>query len=346
MNNKFLRHLFGFVLILGMISLSFTAGYYLIRGIFAYFRLSPPMYLFYMAAMVISFVVLGVIGRLFSKMIRSKQRNLFQEIIEALKKIANGEFSIRLETLKQEDPFKTLIDHINHMAAQLKQMEEMRQEFISNVSHEIQSPLTSIMGFARALQFEQLTDEERKHYLTIIETESRRLSKLSDNLMKLTALESEQPSFERTCYLLDLQIKNIILACEPMWLEKELDMDISLEKVSITADEDLMSQVWTNLLHNSIKFTPGQGKIGICLKQLDDKAIVTISDTGIGISQKDQVHVFERFYKADKARDRSKGGSGLGLSIVKKIIDLHAGTIFLESEEGKGTNITISLPIK
>jgi signal transduction histidine kinase len=122
-------------------------------------------------------------------------------------------------------------------------------------------------------------------------------------------------------------------------------MDVFLEKVTIVADEDLMSQVWMNLLHNSIKFTPKLGNIFIRLQQEDDKAIITISDTGIGISKKNQIHIFERFFKADKARDRSKGGSGLGLSIVKKIIDIHKGTIFVESEEGKGTKFTITIPI-
>jgi signal transduction histidine kinase len=133
------------------------------------------------------------------------------------------------------------------------------------------------------------------------------------------------------------------LACEPHWIEKELELDVSLEKVIIIADEDLMSQVWTNLIHNSIKFTPSQGIIRIQLEKVDDKTIVKISDTGIGISKQDQIHVFERFYKADKARDRSKGGSGLGLSIVKKIIEMHEGSICIESEEGKGTTLTITL---
>ncbi|EKN71281.1 integral membrane sensor signal transduction histidine kinase [Neobacillus bataviensis LMG 21833] len=231
------------------------------------------------------------------------------------------------------------------MAKQLKEMEAMRQEFISNVSHEIQSPLTSIGGFAKALQYDELTNEERSHYLSIIETETYRLSKLSDNLLKLTSLESEHHPFERKSYRLDQQIRNIILASEPNWMEKELEIDVSLEKVQILADEDLMSQVWINLIHNSIKFTPSFGKIRIHLKNIDGKAIIKISDTGIGISKKDQVHIFERFFKADKARERSRGGSGLGLSIVKKITEMHNGTILVESEIEKGTTFTIVIQI-
>ncbi|WP_066069177.1 sensor histidine kinase [Neobacillus soli] len=340
---KGFRHIYGFFIFLVMITVSFSAAYFIVSYCYQLFGIETFNYSRHLITTILGFFIFGGAGYSLSKIIRSKQRHLFQEIIDALRRIARGDFNIQLETLRREDPFTTLIDHINHMAKQLKQMEDMRQEFISNVSHEIQSPLTSIMGFARALQYDQLTHEERSHYLSIIETESKRLSKLSENLLKLTSLESEHHPFERKSYRLDQQIRNIILACEPHWIEKEMNMDVLLDKVTIVADEDLMSQVWTNLLHNSIKFTPIQGRIRIKLEQVDGKAIVKVSDTGIGISKKDQVHIFERFYKADKARDRSRGGSGLGLSIVKKIVEMHEGTIFVESEEEKGTVFTVTL---
>lgn len=328
-----------------MITVSFSVAYFIKSSLYQKLHLHLSHYIQYLGTTILGFFIFVGIGYSFAKIIRSKQRNIFQEVIEALKKIAKGDFNIQLETLKREDPFTTLIDHINHMAKQLKEMEAMRQEFISNVSHEIQSPLTSIGGFAKALQYDELTNEERSHYLSIIETETYRLSKLSDNLLKLTSLESEHHPFERKSYRLDQQIRNIILACEPNWMEKELEIDVSLEKVQILADEDLMSQVWINLIHNSIKFTPNLGKIRIHLKNIEGKAIIKISDTGIGISKKDQVHIFERFFKADKARERSRGGSGLGLSIVKKIIEMHNGTILVESEIEKGTTFTIAIQI-
>jgi len=337
------RHIYGFFIFLIMITASFSAAYFIVSNIFGLFGFASSNYIQHLVTTVLGFFIFGGTGFTIARIIRSKQRNLFQEVIDALRRIASGDFNVQLETLKREDPFTTLIDHINHMAKQLKEMEELRQEFISNVSHEIQSPLTSIVGFARALQYDELTNEERRHYLSIIETESRRLSKLSDNLLKLTSLESEHHPFERKSYRLDKQIRNIILACEPNWIEKELEMDVSLEKVNVVADEDLMSQVWMNLIHNSIKFTPRMGRICIQLEQADGKAIIKISDTGIGIPKKELVHIFERFYKVDKARERSKGGSGLGLSIVKKIIEMHEGTIFAESEEGQGTTFTITI---
>ena len=172
-----------------------------------------------------------------------------------------------------------------------------------------------------------------------------RLSKLTDNLLKLASLESDQVKFEPKPYRLDRQIRNLILVAEPQWMEKSIEMDVALDEVTLCADEDLLSQVWINLIHNSIKFTPPDGKICVQLVQRDDKAEFTIRDTGIGISAEDQEHVFERFYKGDKSRERARGGSGLGLSIAQKIVAMHKGVIAVESQSGAGTTFTVSLPL-
>lgn len=230
------------------------------------------------------------------------------------------------------------------MTDELNAMEKMRQEFVSNVSHEIQSPLTSIKGFARALQDDNLSEEKRKHYLTIIETETTRLSKLSQNLLKLTLLESEEYIPERVSYRLDQQLKQIVLNSEPLWAEKEIELELDLEKVHVIADQESMSQVWINLIHNSIKFTPSGGTITIQLKEHETVVEVRIRDSGIGISEEQKQHIFERFYKADSSRNRAYGGSGLGLAIVKKVLDLHQGEIKVESEEGKGTEFIVRMP--
>jgi two-component system phosphate regulon sensor histidine kinase PhoR len=232
------------------------------------------------------------------------------------------------------------------MAVELDQIENMRQEFISNVSHEIQSPLTSIRGFAQALEDDQHSPKERSHFLSIIQAESSRLSRITEDLLKLTSLESENARLEPKSYRLDKQIRDLILACEPQWVDKGINLDVSLNEVSITADEDLLSQVGTNLIHNSIKFTPQDGQVSVGLCQQGDQIEFRISDTGPGISAEDQERVFERFYKADKARTRSNGGSGLDLSIAKKIVEMHKGSIHLESKLGQGTTFKISLPIK
>jgi two-component system, OmpR family, phosphate regulon sensor histidine kinase PhoR len=277
--------------------------------------------------------------------VRQKQADLFQSMNEAIQRIAKGDFSVHLKLKQARDhPFGELTESINHMVGELSRMERMRQEFISDVSHEIQSPLTSINGFAKALQCDSLDADERTHYLGIIETESMRLSRLSENLLKLTALESDHPPFEPKRYRLDKQLRNIVLSLEPQWIEKTLDMDVSLEEVSIDADEDLMSQVWVNLLHNSIKFTPNGGTISVHLRRCGQEAVVCIADTGTGIAQDDQARIFERFYKADTSRTRATGGSGLGLAIARKITEMHKGTIRVESAMGAGTILTVRVP--
>lgn len=278
----------------------------------------------------------------------SKRQRVYWNTIEAaLRQIATGDFNVKLDfKTNEEDQFGQLISGINNMAIELGEMEKMRQEFISNVSHEIQSPLTSINGFAKALKNINLTDEKRLHYLTIIEMESYRLSKISDNLLKLTSLESQHHPFEPKPYRLDQQLRNVVLACEPSWLSKNIEMDIQLENVTLVADEDLMNQVWMNLLSNSIKFTPNGGMLRMHITKQNNTVMISISDSGIGMTEEDQEHIFERFFKSDKSRTETNGGSGLGLSIVKKIIDMHHGTISVQSMLGKGTVFVTTLPLE
>lgn len=335
-----------------MFSITFlgTARLYSIIGF------TPPILVAEIINLLGSILLFGLVTDLVSRLFlpaqrRGGERRMYGPIIDALARIATGDFSVHVENIldlnfQSKSVLDELVQSVNRMAQELNQMETMRQEFISNVSHEIQSPLTSINGFAQALHSDTLSIEKRNHYLHIIETECRRLSKLSDNLLKLASLEAEQVKFEPRPYRLDRQLRNLILTCEPQWTEKALDMDVSLEEVTITADENLLNQAWLNLLHNSIKFTPSGGSISITLSRHNETITCTIRDTGIGIAQEDQLHIFERFYKADQARQRSKEGNGLGLSIVKKIVEMHRGDIKVESTPGAGTTFSIFLPIR
>jgi two-component system, OmpR family, phosphate regulon sensor histidine kinase PhoR len=297
-----------------------------------------------------SFLILASLSYLFRSKQWTRQAGVFGQIIEAMEKIGKGNFNVRLDNQfrngHESGLFGELANSVNNLAVELSQMERMRQEFISNASHELQSPLTSIRGFAQALQNDQLSSEERHHYLGIIETERTRLSRITDNLLKLASLESEHAKFEPRPYRLDKQLRSLILACEPQWRSKGIDMDVSLEETAVTADEDLLSQVWINLIQNSIRFTPDGGRVCVELRQQAGRVEFRITDTGAGISEEDQVHVFERFYKADKSRTRSHGGSGLGLAIAKKIVEMHQGTIGVASQPGAGATFTVRLPEK
>lgn len=268
--------------------------------------------------------------------------NPLKKLTLATEKLARGNFNVNV-SVNNKDELGTLAESFNHMAGELKQLEQMRQDFVSNVSHEIQSPLTSIRGFSKALRASDLDVNDRNKYLEIIERESERLSRLSDNLLKLASLESEHHPFHPTTYDLDEQLRRIVVFYEPQWSAKELDMDLALPRVKIVADADQLSQVWMNVIGNAIKFTPAQGHIFIKLVALRDRVQIWIQDNGIGIPEDEQGRIFDRFYKVDQARQRDSG-NGLGLAITRKIIEMHDGTIEVQSEHGKGTLFLIVLP--
>ncbi|WHY19162.1 HAMP domain-containing sensor histidine kinase [Paenibacillus sp. G2S3] len=329
----------------GGVGISWTAAYFLMNWIYSRAGRPSSDYLVQLISVMVGIVILFMMALVVSKLFRGWERVFYRSIIEGLGRIAKGDFNVVLDNNREYGEFGEIVESINVMASELSQMETMRQDFISNVSHEIQSPLTSIRGFALALQDETLNVESRRHYLNIIVAESTRVSGLSDNLLKLSALESGNFPFENQVYRLDKQLRDTILASEPQWLEKNIEVEAELEEVNVTAVKDLMTQVWTNLLHNSIKFTPQNGCIHIKLRTVDERVEVEIQDSGIGISEEDLPRIFDRFYKADKARTASGGGSGLGLSLVKKIVELHKGKVTVASRPGEGTAFVVSLPM-
>jgi signal transduction histidine kinase len=263
---------------------------------------------------------------------------------EATRRMSKGDFDMDWKLKRRKDELGELAESFREMASELKQLEQMRQDFVSNVSHEIQTPLTSISGFSKVLRNSWMPEEERLHYLEIIQSESERLSRMSENLLKLASLESEHHPYQPHTYDLDEQIRHVIVTCEPQWSAKEIEFELAMPSIKISADEDLLSQVWTNLIGNSIKFSPKQGTIRIEVRQTINEVIVTISDQGIGVSKEDQGRIFERFYKADRSRTGEQSGSGLGLAIVNKIVLLHKGRIAIQSASGEGSILKVTLP--
>ncbi len=341
----------GIVVASGAIFAGLSAGFWLGGALFRYTGRPSDFWAYIISAM-LGIFALGMVVRFvlwaLDKTGHAKIRNhgrMIGETLNALSRISKGDFTVSLK-VEEHDPFTELNRSVNKMAQELGNMETLRQDFISNVSHEIQSPLTSISGFASLLKTGSLSEEQRIHYLDIVETESKRLSKLSDNLLKLSSLDAQAVPLSKGEYRLDKQIRGAILMLEPQWAEKNINMEAQLEAVTTCADEELLSQVWINLLHNAVKFTPEGGEIRLSLCERDGLAECRITDNGIGIPQPDQIHIFERFYKVDQSRDRSLGGNGLGLSLCKKIVELHGGAITLESAPGKGTTFTVSLKIK
>ncbi|MFF2154979.1 sensor histidine kinase [Paenibacillus chitinolyticus] len=267
-----------------------------------------------------------------------------KKLTKATKRIATGDFNVKLN-IKQKGELGTLARSFEDMMHDLQQLEQMRRDFVSNVSHEVQSPLTSISGYAKALKQVNIADHERSRYLDIIIAEAERMSKMSDSLLKLSLLESQSQQLRLSTFSLDEQIRRVIVAIQPQWSVRNIRFELNLKAVSLMADHDLLNQVWTNLIANSIKFSKDGDVISVTILQDIKNVIVRISDTGIGISLEDQKRIFERFFKADRSHSRKYSGSGMGLAIVKQIVSLHQGDIRVESEPGRGTTVIVTLPI-
>ncbi|WP_404450921.1 HAMP domain-containing histidine kinase [Virgibacillus necropolis] len=268
-----------------------------------------------------------------------------KRLTEATKKIAAGNYHMKLN-VNRKDEIGRLARDFSKMSDSLEQTETKRQEFVSNVSHEIQSPLTSIQGFTELVRDEEMTDVERHHYLTIIEKESKRVSLLSRQLLTLSMLDHDESGNNAFPVSIDDQIKDVVSTTEWQWREKDLIIDLNLHAGKITGSTDLIQQIWMNLVTNAIRYTDNGGTISITTEEDKDGIHAYIEDTGIGMSEKDVMQIFDRFYKVDKARTRSEASTGLGLAIVKKIIEIHNGTIEVESEIGKGSTFHVFLPKK
>ncbi|SDZ26171.1 Signal transduction histidine kinase [Evansella caseinilytica] len=257
--------------------------------------------------------------------------------------ISTGNFNVRLPEGRQ-DELGSLWTAINDMADDLGQLESERQEFVANVSHEFQSPLTSIKGFSTMLLNEKLSEEEKRRAAQIIRQESDRLSRLSDNLLKLAALDAGSHAFHPVTFDISEQIRRSVLAFEPQWINKRLQVEMNADKTLLTADEDLLIQVWTNLMSNAVKFTPPGGKISISIQTKREHVEVRFFDSGAPIPVEDRERIFDRFHKTDRTRNRKVDGNGLGLSIVKKIVGLHKGSITVCTTNNDGKSFVVRLP--
>lgn len=266
-------------------------------------------------------------------------------LTNAIKELSNGNYNVRVDNVGQDEISK-LNQGFNQMARQLAKQDETRQKFISDISHEFQTPLTSIQGFANILKEEDLPKEQRVKYANIILYNSKRLSSLAKNMLQLTLLDREEIELELTNYSLVEQMNRVISTQENQAMEKNIEIVFEMPKkeIFIEGDEQRLEQVWTNIISNAIKYTNEGGLITITMKKNSKDIEISIADTGIGMSKEVVSHIFERFYREDKARNVE--GNGLGLAIVKSIVDLHHGKIDILSQVDVGTNFIVRLPIE
>lgn len=300
--------------------------------------------LLYITRKICSFALLNIVI-ISAVLVRINLKNIFrpiEQINEATKKVALGEYDIELES-KREDEIGELTNNFNKMTHGLKSTENLQKEFINNVSHEIKTPVSSIEGFAKFLKDKNLTDEEREEYANIIIEEAKRLENLTGKILKLSKLNNQEIITNKQEIEVAEQIRKAISLLEPKWSKKDIKINVSLEEKIFLGDEDLIFQVWVNIIDNAIKFSKEGGNIDIKVYEKDSNITIEIKDHGIGMKEEELEKVYDRFYQID--RSHSKEGSGLGLAIVKRIVELSEGKIEIKSKENKGTTVIVKLPV-
>lgn len=292
-----------------------------------------------------------IISVLLTVLIRYNTIRLYEKpmkrFAQATKQVAGGDFTVYVEpvhTVEKYDYLDYMIIDFNKMVEELGSIETLKTEFFSNVSHEIKTPLAIIQNYAELLENENLSEMQRQEYVHNIYESVKRLSNLITNILKLNKLEKQNIALNNVSYDLSEQLCQCILNYENLWDQKNIEIEVDIEdRRMIYLDAELMELVWNNLLSNAIKFTEENGHI--CIKESieNDRCIVSISDSGCGMDEKTQKHIFEKFYQGDTSH--ATQGNGLGLALVMRVLHILNGSIQVESQVGIGSTFTVSLPM-
>lgn len=269
--------------------------------------------------------------------------NPISKLTRATKDLSEGNFSIELD-INRKDEIGKLATSFTNMAQQLEKLDEMKSEFISNITHDIQSPLSNIKGYSHLLEKDTLSEEDKSHYISIINNEINRLSSLTKQLLLLASLDRGDDLLNKITYPLSDQLKEVIFNHQWAINEKRIMISYSMPDIDINGDPALLYNVWENLLTNAIKYNKENGSIDISIIKKEKEIEIRFQDSGIGLSQAVQKRIFDRFYREDSARTSTVEGTGLGLSIVSSIVKLHGGRIEADSEENVGSTFTVYLP--
>ncbi|MBQ6892929.1 MAG: HAMP domain-containing histidine kinase [Clostridia bacterium] len=266
--------------------------------------------------------------------------NPIKDIREGMEKVANGEFDTQLSTTSSALEIQELFAGFNMMTQELSSTEILQTDFVSNVSHEFKTPINAIEGYSTLLQDCDNLDKEQCEYVEKILFNTRRLSSLVSNILLLSKLENQSIQTHKEYYALDEQVREAIVALEPMWTCKNIDLDVELARIEYFGNENMMYHVWTNLISNAIKFSPDGGTVKIRLSK-DEKICFIVEDKGKGLSEEAKRHIFDKFYQGDTSH--KDDGNGLGLTLVKNILKIAEGEIFAKNIEGGGCRFTVTL---
>lgn len=291
-------------------------------------------------------ILLTLIFALFDEFRRQQMvKKPVRRILEGMDKMMQGDFSVRIPYLHGEgsvNEYDAIIKGLNHMAEELSGVETLRTDFISNVSHELKTPLAVIQNYSTLLQDNNLPEGKRQEYARAIAGQTRKLTALITNILKLNKLENQQIYPVGKEYNLTEQICECLLGFEQDWEKKRLEIETDLEEdVMVCQDAELLSLVWNNLFSNAVKFCKEEGKVSVSVKQKENYVEVSVRDEGCGISPETGAHIFDKFYQGDTSH--AAKGNGLGLALVKRVIDIVGGEIHVQSVMGEGSTFFVRL---
>ena len=270
--------------------------------------------------------------------------NYVDNFLNQMNRLATGDFKARLdygEFISKHPTMNEIATSFNTMAEELDNTKMLRGDFINNFSHEFKTPIVSIAGFAKLLKHGNLTEKQKMEYLDVIEEESLRLSAMATNVLNMTKVENQTILTEVTTYNLSEQIRNSVLLLENAWTKKNIEFDLAFEEYKIAGNEELLKQVWINLLDNAIKFSPEYGVITVRISEIQNRLNISVENAGDEIPIQSRKKIFDKFYQADESR--SSAGNGIGLAIVKKVVDLHSGYVDVECKNGL-TTFSVRIP--
>lgn len=293
-----------------------------------------------MLSMVLSIPIGLVISLAVSKFPLKPIRNL----IDSMDRLASGDFKTRVNAgkiMRRYPDFVEVSQSFNKMAQELESTEMLRSDFINNFSHEFKTPIVSIAGMAKVLRRGNLSQQEQEQYLSAIEEEAMRLSSLATNVLNLTKVENQSILTDVTQYNLSEQIRSCILLLEPKWSKKDIELQVEFGEYSIHASQELLKQVWINLLDNAVKFTPEGHTIQVRISSGNGHITVDVVNTGSEIPPESQDRIFNKFYQADESH--AAQGNGVGLAIVRRVVQLHGGTVSVSSRN-EVTDFRVELP--
>jgi len=294
-----------------------------------------------MVSLVLSAVSALLLGTFMAAFAGRRFLRPIREMSKATKAIAKGNFNVRVSVPKNAE-MSELVDNFNRMTRDLGSTETLQKDFINNVSHEFKTPLASISGFAKLMQSGSIDEEQRMEYAGIIAEESDRLARLSSSILQLTRLDNAASLSDVAEYDLDEQLRRTVVMLASQWEPKGIDMLVEVEDIRLRGNRELLGEVWMNLLTNAIRFTPENGHITLRATELLDDIVVEVEDDGCGMTPEVKARVFERFYQGD--RSHSNEGNGLGLALVKRVVELSGGRVEVESSPGAGSLFRVCLP--